>query len=64
MEEMRQGPPTENRTLHRSSRVLRGDPSSAVFRASTGFDLPAPHSINRKQWRNQEGRESDRGLTA
>jgi hypothetical protein len=29
----------KGRTLHRSSRVLRGEPSSAVFRASTGFDL-------------------------
>lgn len=30
----------QRRTSHRSSRVLRGDPSSAVFRASNGFDLP------------------------
>jgi hypothetical protein len=30
---------SQRRTLHRSSRVLRGEPSSAVFRASTGFDL-------------------------
>lgn len=33
---------TKSHTLHRSSRVLRGVPSSAVLRASTGFDLPPP----------------------
>ena len=53
----------EIRTLHRSSRVLRGDPSSAVFRASTGFDLRAPPQKGLGQSRSGGGggREEKRG---
>jgi hypothetical protein len=53
--------PYQGRTLHRSSRVLSGDPSSAVFRASTGFDLPPRRGEmsrrTKKQGRGGEYRE-------